>query len=442
MKILKFLFILFLPVIFISAGLEGVKLTGVGINNVIQLLLEATWDNAADQTFSDSQVLDTPAEGVREGSLTVVDIGTGTVKVVSNKLEIVGGTAWGDAGVNSQSITRASGKMFISTMTPHMDGLAVGWFDVQNASSAASWMNVLFFSGDNTLIPYENHLEKPVVGAYTNTEYQITVVLLATGAHYFIKGGTYTDWTLLWVGDAGNTATLYASIASRRTFQSIHDNLLVPNYDFSAVLQHTALDTGTGTNGDDLATHAMDVDPDGNDWTEQVGNLEIQSNKIVTTGGAGIADFDSLIADFVYRVQVTTPGAGTTPGGLVIRAADYTGASEDYWYIKITPGTVGNDFEIIEFAAGTETSRATANVDFATSTAYAITVIADDEDITAFVDGGDEITYASAASGKTVTRHGIQDEGTANIQFDNISVWPRTSSTYDSQFTAGTGGLY
>ena len=44
------------------------------------------------------------------------------------------------------------------------------------------------------------------------TEFALAVVLRNTGAFFFIQGGSYTDWNLLWVNDKQNTATLYAGV--------------------------------------------------------------------------------------------------------------------------------------------------------------------------------------------------------------------------------------
>ncbi|KKL83459.1 hypothetical protein LCGC14_1974470, partial [marine sediment metagenome] len=142
---------------------------------------------------------------------------------------------------------------------------------------------------------------------------------------------------------------------------------------------------------------------------------------------------DATIADCVVDVVVTTPGSGTTAAGLVFRGSDYTGASEDYWYAKITPGTVGSDFELIEYAAGAATQRAAADLDFAASTAFDIRTILDGQTISCFVDNISRISYASASVNETETQFGLRDEGDANVSFDNFAIYPRTSSVYDAQ---------
>jgi len=132
------------------------------------------------------------------------------------------------------------------------------------------------------------------------------------------------------------------------------------------------------------------------------------------------------------------PGAGVVAGGLVLRGSDYTGASEDYWYVKVTPGTAGTDFELIEYAAGAATQRAFADVDWVAATAYRIRAICYGQTIDCFHSKGTggKITYALAASGEFATDFGLRDEGNANMTFDNVALYPRTSAVYDATLNA------
>ena len=56
--------------------------------------------------------------------------------------------------------------------------------------------------------PYESGLESSV-GQYTfSSDLQIAVINRSAGAFYLAKGGSYTDWTLLWVSDMDTTDPL------------------------------------------------------------------------------------------------------------------------------------------------------------------------------------------------------------------------------------------
>ena len=64
------------------------------VDAAVTYLLSANW-TAGDQTFTHNQVLDTTAEGVQVGSFKVTDTFSGTVKIVSNALEIMGASSTG-----------------------------------------------------------------------------------------------------------------------------------------------------------------------------------------------------------------------------------------------------------------------------------------------------------------------------------------------------------
>jgi len=104
-----------------TGGLIGGRgLIGIlgGSGDSISYDLAASF-NIANQTFTNAQVLDTAAEGVQSGSLTVVDSGAGTVKVVSNELELVGTGNIDETGVfGSTATTKALGKALFLTYTP------------------------------------------------------------------------------------------------------------------------------------------------------------------------------------------------------------------------------------------------------------------------------------------------------------------------------------
>ena len=95
------------------------------------------------------------------------------------------------------------------------------------------------------------------------------------------------------------------------------------------------------------------------------------------------------------------------------------------------PATAGNDFSIVEYAAGAVTTRAQTDVDFTAATAYAIRAINDTQTIDAFADGGDMISYASASSNQTATGFGLRDEGNSNMTFDNVVLYNRTGNLYN-----------
>lgn len=55
----------------------------------------------------------------------------------------------------------------------------------------------------------------PIIATFVadSTVYNLALVLAATGQKYYIKGGAFTNWTLLWRSTTGDTAILYAAMA-------------------------------------------------------------------------------------------------------------------------------------------------------------------------------------------------------------------------------------
>jgi hypothetical protein len=84
---------------------------------------------------------------------------------------------------------------------------------------------------------------------------------------------------------------------------------------------------------------------------------------------------------------------------------------------------------------GGDTVRANAAVTFNNSTDYDLRAIAYAQSIDGFADGGNKISYASAALNENVTVHGIRAENTAG-QFDNWACFPRTSAVFDTELDA------
>ena len=411
-------------------------------------LLRATF-NAANQGYSNAQVLDTVAEGVSAGQLTVVEV-DGTLAIVSNKCAFTAQATpvYGDLGFYSQAITRALGTTFLATVvrdTAGQDAPILGWQDAASLATASTEI-AFYFRNAGRIDAWTGALIAGIGAFSTATDYQVAIVLggydvngtpwrsgqaaasYLYGAALYIKGGAYTTWTLLWRRSTDNTATLYAACQGYSDSGTI-DDFRVPDRDLSAVLQPTCLSLFASAG--ELDAYAPEL---GSAWTEDIGDWDTAGGTLTATA-LGIATFTGL-ANCVYDAKVTTPGAGTTAGGLVLRGADYTGASEDYWYVKITPGTAGTDWELIEYAAGAATQRASGDADWTAATAYNIRAICYGTTIDCFRAGGGKITYGSAASGQAATGFGLRDEGNGNMTFDNVALFARTSAVYDSTLDA------
>ena len=414
-----------------------------GVSPGVRYILRATF-NAANQGYDDGVTYSTTDTGVNDGQLTVMEK-DGTLAIVSNKLAFTAQVTpvWGDLGFYSQAITRALGRGLLLTMNRNAanKGCALFWKTDQTVTFGTYDVALeMLISGKwriwNALGSYE------AVAAYSAaTDYRLAIVLggylsgvpwyqgqdkvtYTEGAAVYISGGTFTNWTKLWSVTQGSTATLYAAFTNFNATGTV-DNLRVPEDTLEAVLQPNNLSLFASAG--ELSVYTPEL---GGGWAEDVGDWDTAGGTLTATA-LGIGTFTGL-ADSIYDAKITMPGAGVAAGGLVVRGSDYTGASEDYWYVKITPGTAGTDWELIEYVNGAPTQRASGDVDWVAATTYAIRAICDGQEISCFADGGDKITYGSAASGEAATIFGLRDEGNSNMLFDNVVMFARTSSVYDT----------
>lgn len=101
-------------------------------------------------------------------------------------------------------------------------GLAFFWNVVTDADTAkatilALWPDTTidltfvadFYFGAGGNIYHENDTDKAIGTWAASTEYDICLVARSTGYEWWIRGGTYTQWTLLKITDTGNDAELF-----------------------------------------------------------------------------------------------------------------------------------------------------------------------------------------------------------------------------------------
>jgi hypothetical protein len=271
-----------------------------------------------------------PGPGTRDG---VVD--------TNNKLSITGGNltfATGGAAADDPrnsylSITRTAGRIFVAETNFSNLGVRTG---ISKLATAAQ-ESVIRLAGTSAQIDKGagSFLTVGVIAA--DTQYYLAIALRSTGEYAFIKGGTFTNWTLLWTDDNGNTATLYpyagaddTSSIGTMSFIRIPDALWIPSPELS--------DGFSGTNGTLLNARNSDG----------LGHAEGVANSI-GKGGGGLAWTD---APDQYTITggklICTPVAGAN---LVTNGdfAAWTADDPDGWAVT---GEVGADPEISQVGTG------------------------------------------------------------------------------------------
>jgi len=383
---------------------------------------------------------DTRAVGAVNGTPATPGPGTRVVVDTDGDAVAVSGGAvtfanpnnnWTSHNVYYPAITRAAGIVLIMAhnglpAAAANDMFMPGWGIDQVAIIADGGHGALFIISN--LRAFEGNASGvQVVAAYSiNTAYRLAFILRSTGCYFLIRGGAFTTWTLLWVSAQHANTPLYPALINYGCTCSI-DYIRVPVETWLPT--PLCADTYTRANGPIGASEV--VGPDGQAvvsraYTDQVGTWDISGNTAVATA-LGIVTLPALHADVVLRCTLTTPGAGVTPGGIVVRWLD----ANNYWYVRVTPGTAGNDVELVEVNAGVPTVRGAADKDPAAATAYTIAVITYGQTIDVFWNNVREIHYITAALNETQGIHGLRDEGNSNFVFDNLQVFPR-----------GTGGEY
>jgi hypothetical protein len=176
----------------------------------------------------------------------------------------------------------------------------------------------------------------------------------------------------------------------------------------STVLQDNFVDT----NGTTLTAHVMNVGPG---WTVPQGTWVINSNLAdasvigasAPTGAWAVAQANQ--ANVTISANVV-PQSSTDNCGLVVRYSALT----DLWEIEVNTGSSSN-FTIQQRSSGSWTQRAAGSVTINAGTSYAVQAIASGQNISATINGGNQISYGSATANQTATQHGIV-AGTANTE--------------------------
>lgn len=408
-------------------------------------LLLAPFDGAPNQGYAHAQVLNTEAEGIAAGQFTVNET-DGVAALVANQLNLSGkaGAAWNLGLYGATAVTRALGTAYLlraqtDNITNKLWGF--GLHDVNNDLDPANADHAFEIGVAGGIIQKNGDgLTQAQIGVLVvDTQYQFSVVLggydsnkqpwytgvagsFLYGAAWFIKGGSFTDWTLLWRDVSQNTATVYPFISQNGTaFTVLADYLRVPVHDYSAVLQPTVADWFTGPNGQSLDAHTPNVQVGGG-WTIHSGAFQIQGNEAICTNVPGapnaIVTSESGISDIFLR-STATLGINDY-AAVVFRYVD----QGNLWCYQIESASGGH--VLYERTGAVWTARASGAAGIAAGM-HEMTVVANGQDIQCWVDGGNRLAWTSA-SHQAATRHGYRGV-TLVATHDNFHVQPAAGYT-------------
>lgn len=372
---------------------------------------------------------DTRAAGAVNGTLATPTGGTRIVADTNSKLSIgsgvvslaTGGTGAGNPGLWYSSYARTVGRILISKATPTTTRLTVG-FDGDQSGDATTNASALQFRSATGVLALMDTVQLVVSSFTPGTVYFNAVILRAAGNLYFIKGGTFTNWTLLYPLKSQTQATNYPTIAAG-------DSGAVGTVDFIRIptniitvtpLASDAFTRSDGALGNTGGGGSEESGGSGLAWTA-VGTWAVATNKAACSAltGAGFATVNSGSINVIIEAVCTRTGGNT---GIVARYAD-----ADNYIIAYHDGTNAHLDKVV---AGTPTSLINA----------AVTYSASARTILSLNGTGVRLYYNDALIGaqQTVSDAGLQT-GTAHGLYTTD-----TGATFDNfvVFARGNGGEY
>ena len=159
----------------------------------------------------------TPGTGTR----VIVDTGT-KISIGSGLLNFATGATAND-GLWLDVITRTAGRLMVTQLTPaDTSGIpATGW----DSNQTGAILDHLKLTTTTGIQVVANGGTAITVGAYSATSYNIVGMMRATGIHWFIKGGAFTNWTLIYITAAGS-GNAYPGVQALNTTSVFTSSLL------------------------------------------------------------------------------------------------------------------------------------------------------------------------------------------------------------------------
>lgn len=410
---------------------------------------------AADTgAIADTTVMDA-SYGVTSGSLTVVDTSTGSVEVLSNKLKMIGTSSWTTTGVIGPALTKAAGLLYKGTISAH--AATTGGLALHSSAALSGTPTHMLNSSTTTLqasataggalqaigalTAGQSYTFEIVAGGWDSTGFPSTSGLY--GASYYVKGGTeYATRTRVFQNTGDNTATLYPTISQNGATAESYDDVRATTFTNTAFFTPTAADSFTGTNGDLLTTHALDVGAF--TWTKRVADsawsIDTNTAEMTAAGtnpaknaGVRYLYIDSAITDAIIDLKVVCDITAAKISGIFFRGSAETANGVNGWdYILFGDGANCDEY-VQKTVDGTSTNVFTNTSGTMTNgTYYNLRIILSGNTIRVYRDGVKIGSDISDSFNATATWHGLYTT-TALVDkaFDNFTIYPRTSTAYN-----------
>lgn len=158
--------------------------------------------------------------------------GARSVTDTNSKISITGGVlnfatgAVANDGVWYSALARQAGRTLLASMilANNTTGSTIGW----DATAGSTINDAIYFFATSQYIYVRANATSVLVGGYEAATYKTAVVCRASGMFYFIKGGAFTNWTMIWSHLLGSAATTPGINATSTTSIFTVNDLRVP----------------------------------------------------------------------------------------------------------------------------------------------------------------------------------------------------------------------
>lgn len=345
----------------------------------------------------------------------------GYQSISSGDVVVTNASAAGDPGLwLLPQVLRQVGRVVIGTVTPTAASahFGVGW----DVNLLGNVQNRLAFGGSGALVAVD--AAGRTVGAYANgTTYQVAVITRAAGQLYFVKGGAFTNWTLLWVSYDDIVAGVYASVTPNQSGASYRCSaLLAPRERWMPTpLISDGFSGGSSSDGlghqEGAAAAIYGQGGDGVAWTDAVGTWEPTGGALIATvlAGRAIRVADAGEADVIITANATL--AGNTMS-IIVRWTD----ENNFVQLRLT----STNLQLVKAVASVSTTVLNTAVTYVAGAP--IRLICQGSAFRCFYNNaavGAEQTISDAAVA-SATVVGVRTDNAGNT-FDNFIVYARGS---------------
>lgn len=367
-----------------------------------------------------------PGPGMR---LVASDTG-GYESIAGGEIVVTNSVNAGDPGIwLSPQILRQVGKIASATVTPSALSahFGIGW----DVNLIGNVQNRLAFGGSGALIAVD--AAGRTVGAYANgTQYMVAVILRGGGQFYFIKGGIYSHWTLLWISYDDVVKGVYPAVTPNQAGAAYKcSRMVVPSFRWlpAALISDgfSAFESSDGLGHAEGISGGIGSGGAGVAWGNTVGTWQTAGTCQAATlaGGLAIRTADVGKADMIVNCDITRAG-GTA--GIIVRWVD----ANNHIQLRHT----GTNVQLVKVVAGVSTTVADAAATYVANAPAR--VICEGTKFRAFYNnvayGGEQTISDAALQASTVV--GLRTSDTGNA-FDNFVAYARgTAGEYNAVLDA------